>query len=429
MNKKLLSITLAAAMTLSMGTMAFADEAEASYENCTLTFDWWGGDTRHQATQDAIAAFEEKYPGIEVQANYGAWDGWESAEALKFNSQKTADVTQINASWINAYDANGETFLDLNTVADTLDFSQWDEDILKMCEDPVGGLASVPVSLTGRVLYFDKTSFDEVGVEIPKTIQDLLDCGDAFGAYDDGYYPLVLGAYDRALFMTQYLSAKYSKPVYENGELMFTEEELQEGVEFIQSLVDHHVIPALDVLDGDGASSTDQNPKWTNGQYAGIYEWDSSFAKYAGALAEGREFVVGDELEEMKAGTFYKVTLSFAISAQSEHPHEAALLINYLLNDPEGIKIMAAERGIPASAIAYETLSEAGLFDEATMEAHTKIFDVATYFLDTSFFDDATLKDVAEGAFQDAFSGIDYGDYEISEAVEILFEALTAVTE
>jgi hypothetical protein len=63
------------------------------------------------------------------------------------------------------------------------------------------------------------------------------------------------------------------------------------------------------------------------------------------------------------------------------------------------------------------------------MEAHTKIFDVATYFLDTAFFDDATLKDVAEGAFQDAFSGIDYGDYEISEAVEILFEALTAVTE
>ncbi len=426
MNRKLVSITMAAIMAASMGTMAFA-EGGADYEECTLTLDWWGGDSRHQATINAVDAFMAKYPGLTVENTYGAWDGWEQAEALKFNSQTTADVTQINASWIPGYDAEGQTFLDLNQVSDVLDLSQWDESILAMCQDPVGGLASVPVSLTGRILFFDKTSFDEVGIDIPTTVEELLAAGDAFAAYNEDYYPLVLGGYDRALFMTQYLSAKYGKAVVEDGALAFTEEELTDGVEFIQSLVEHHVTPSIEVIDGDGASSTDQNPKWTDGRYAGIYEWDSSFNKYSGALEDGREFVVGEELEEMKDGTFYKVTQSFAISAQTEHAKEAALLINYLLNDPEGVRIMGTERGIPASAIAYKTLEDDGTFDEQTLEAHNKIFENANYFLDTGVFDDPTLKDGAEGAFVDAFGGLDYGDYEVADAVEVLMSAFEAL--
>lgn len=426
MKKRNLILALAGVMALTMGGAVFAGEKD--YEDCELTFDWWGGDGRHEATLAALDAFMAKYPGIKVNATYGAWDGWEAAEALKFNSNTTADVVQINASWIPQYDAEGQTFLDLSTVSDTIDFSQWDQQYLDMCKDPVGGQASVPVSLTGRILFFDKTSFDEVGVEIPKTVEDLKAAGEAFKAYNEEYYPLVLGAYDRALFATQYLSAKYQKPVVADNKLQFTQEELQDGVEFINSLVESHAIPSLQTLGGDGASSTDQNPKWTDGRYAGIYEWDSSFGKYVGALAEGREFVVADELEEMKAGTFYKVTLSFAIGANSQHPHEAALLINYLLNDPEGVAIMGTQRGIPASKAAYSTLEEAGTFDEQTMDAHTKIFAAAQYFLDTGIFDDSSLKDATNGAYADGFGGLDYGDYDVAGATEVIYNAFQEVS-
>ena len=426
MKKRNLILALAGVMALTMGGAVFAGEKD--YEDCELTFDWWGGDGRHEATLAALDAFMAKYPGIKVNATYGAWDGWEAAEALKFNSNTTADVVQINASWIPQYDAEGQTFLDLSTVSDTIDFSQWDQQYLDMCKDPTGGQASVPVSLTGRILFFDKTSFDEVGVEIPKTVEDLKAAGEAFKAYNEEYYPLVLGPYDRALFATQYLSAKYQKPVVADNKLQFTQEELQDGVEFISSLVESHVIPSLQTLDGDGASSTDQNPKWTDGRYAGIYEWDSSFSKYIGALAEGREFVVADELEEMKAGTFYKVTLSFAIGAGSQHPHEAALLINYLLNDPEGVAIMGTQRGIPASKAAYSTLEEAGTFDEQTMDAHTKIFAAAQYFLDTGIFDDSSLKDSTNGAYAEGFGGLDYGDYDVAGAAEVIYNAFQDVS-
>lgn len=50
-------------------------ENDGSYDNCTLTFSWWGGDSRHAATIDAIAAFQEKYPGIIVETTYGTERG------------------------------------------------------------------------------------------------------------------------------------------------------------------------------------------------------------------------------------------------------------------------------------------------------------------------------------------------------------------
>ena len=85
---------------------------------------------------------------------------------------------------------------------------------------------------------------------------------------------------------------------------------------------------------------------------AGIFEWDSSASKFEGALNEGEEFVVGEEFTDMgdSKGGFAKVSMCFAISENTEHPAECAALINFLLNEEDGVKIMASERGIPASA-------------------------------------------------------------------------------
>ena len=45
-------------------TEATSESGGAGYDECTITFDWWGGDSRHEATQAAVDAFMKKYPGI-----------------------------------------------------------------------------------------------------------------------------------------------------------------------------------------------------------------------------------------------------------------------------------------------------------------------------------------------------------------------------
>ena len=112
--KKAVSLALASTMALSLaacgGTSASTDttaagkaeggDSAASNEEVTLKFSWWGGDARHEATEKAIAAFMEKYPNIKVEAEYGAWTGWEEKQALAIQGGNAADVMQINWNWI-----------------------------------------------------------------------------------------------------------------------------------------------------------------------------------------------------------------------------------------------------------------------------------------------------------------------------------------
>ena len=422
--KKVLALGLAGMML--MGSMSITASA-AEYEECTIKFSWWGGEARHNATQEAINAFMAKYPGINVEVNFGAWSDWESARALEFQSGTSADVNQINLSWINEFDSNCDVFLDLNTVSDIIDLSQWDEASLAMMQDANGGQAGIPVSMTGRIFYWDKTTFDEAGIAVPTSLEELRAAGKTFQeVLGDGYYPLALGEFDRTILMTFYLQAKYGTAIISDKTLNFTEEQLKEGLDFIMSLEEDHVIPSIKTIDGDAASSLDQNPKFINGQYAGILEWDSAPLKYQAALAEGREFVVGDEFTDFgdngSTGVFTKVSLGFAISQTSSHPKEAAMLINYLCNDPEGIAIMASERGIPQSAAAYAVLEEAGNIDPLIAEAHTKVMAASEYAEDPVF-ESNDLKG-SEGVYRYVFGGLSYEEFDTEEGAEELYNGI-----
>ena len=235
--KKAASLALASTMALSLaacgssgstetkaadskaaeGDSKAADSA-ASGEEVTLKFSWWGGDSRHEATEKAIEAFMAKYPNIKVEAEYGAWNGWEEKQALAIQGGNAADVMQINWNWITSYSGNGKNFVNLNDYSDVIDLTQFDQDVLDQCKID-DKLMAVPISLTGRLFYWNKTTFDEVGCDIPTDEASLLAAGEAFKAKGDDYYPLALGEYDRQIFLVYYLESKYGKPWVENGEL------------------------------------------------------------------------------------------------------------------------------------------------------------------------------------------------------------------
>lgn len=449
--KRFLSLGIAAAMTLSLAacggsssssSSAPADastaaattdvgtiENDGNYDECTIKFSWWGGDSRHEATQQAVKAFMEKYPGITVEVNFGAWSDWEAARALEFQSGTAADVNQINQSWINEFDSDGSVFLDLNQVSAVLDLTQWSEDSLAQLKDVKGGIAGVPVAMTGRTLYWDKTTFDDAGIGVPTTLEELRAAGKTFQEkLGDEYYPLALGEFDRAIFMTFYLQAKYGKAIIEDGQLNMTEEELKDGLDFIMSLEADHVIPSIKTIDGDAAASLDQNPKFIDGRYAGILEWDSAPLKYKNALASGREFVVGEELKNLggndKTGVFTKVSLGFAISTTSQHPKEAAMLIEYLCNDPEGSAIMGSERGIPESKAGYDAVEAAGGIDETIAQAHDIVM-AASEYSENPIFESNDLKG-SEGTYKYVFGGLSYGEFDSAEAAKELYDGMSA---
>lgn len=420
----------AAATSSTAPTVSTDPKGADEYENCTIRFDWWGGDSRHTATQAAVDAFMKKYPGIEVEVNFGAWTDWETARALEYQSGTGSDLSQINYSWISDYDADGKTFLDLNTESTVIDLTQYDADLLKTCNDSQGQLAGIPIAVTGRTFYWNKTTFDKAGIDTPKSLDDLLKAGNTFkDKLGDDYYPLSLGEYDRALLMSFYLQAQTGEPIIDAaGKLTVTEDQLKDGIDFIQKLEENHVIPTLATLAGDGNVTLNENPKFIDGHYAGVFEWDSAPSKYIKNLAEGQELVVGGELTglgDKATGVASKVSMLFAITQTSEHPHEAAMLMNYLLNDPEGVALLGTERGIPSSKAAYDTLDKAGKIDATVAAAHKSVMDASPMSF-SPIFDNAKLKGTA-AAYITIFDAVSYGTQTSEEGAKALYQAYMEV--
>ncbi len=450
--KKAMSLTLASVMALSLaacggnsggaaaegsgetnaaggsGETNAAAGGSGSEEPVEIKFSWWGGDSRHEATEKAVEAFRAKYPYITVTTEYGAWSGWEEKQALNIMGGNAADVMQINWNWIESYSGNGTNFANLEDYSDVLDLTQFPSEALELCKAD-GKLMAVPVALTGRLFYWNKTTFDEVGVALPTDEASLFAAGEAFKNYDEDYYPLAMGEYDRMIFLVYYLESVYGKPWVQDGEIQYTAEEIAAGMEFINKLEDGHVIPTMAVINGDMADSLDKNAKWIDGKYAGILEWDSSASKFQKAVAEstnkpGQEFVIGDFIKFGDYdGGFTKISMGLAVSASSAHPKEAAMLINYLLNDPEGIEICSTERGIPCSAAAGTVLEEKGLGDALVKEANAKVMAFSKFPLDTKF-EHNDLKANPDGVYYKVFGKLSTDDYDPAAAAEALMDGV-----
>ena len=421
----------AASSTASSAAEA-ASVAGLSSDPVTLTMSWWGGESRHNAYQEALKAFSAEHTTITVNPTFAAWSGWEDTMSTKFAGGVAEDVCQINWNWLYNYSGNGQTFLDLNSVTDYLDMSQWDDAKLGAC-NVANAQQCVPISMTGRIFYWNMTTFNKAGItEVPATEDDLFAAGKAFQEkLGDDYYPLHLGAYDRMILMVFYLESKYGKDWADptTSTLNYTADEIAEGIDFIKSLVEGHVIMPLPTYYGaNGDGATHQSNEWITGKIAGIFEWDSAASKYQDALDEENKpgFTVGEEIKFGDYnGGFSKVSMGMAITKTCKNPAEAATLIEYLWNG-DGAAIMGSECGVPASKAGLATAQAAGKINELVAEANGKVMDFVSCQLDP-LFESSDLKAAGTGIYQEVFDTVDYDNKSGADVVDTLLDGMSAV--
>ena len=378
--------------------------------------------------QKALEAFHEKYPNITVSPTYGAWSGWEEKQSTALAADQGSDVMQVNWNWLYQYSPTGEKFVDLREYSDVIDLSQWSDTAKNACI-VADSLQAVPISMTGRIFYWNMNTFKQAGIEaVPTSYDDLIAAGKAFQEkLGDDYYPLAIGQYDRMILMTFYLESKYGKAWVENNECQYSEEEIVDGLNFIKSLEDNHVIPTRPTMIAAGFDSIDKSQEWIDGKYAGIFEWDSAPSKYQSALADNSGFTVGEEIKfgDKANGGFSKVSMGMAITKSCQHPVEAAALIDFLWNG-EGAAIMGSECGIPASTAGLAAAQAADAVKPLVLEANTKVLAFVDMPLDP-YYESSKLKDTTDGVYTDVFDGFSYGDYDAEEAAEILLDGVSGV--
>lgn len=404
-----------------------AEEAPAAGGGeVTLRFSWWGGDSRHVATQKAVEAFMAKYPNIKVECEYGAWDGWTEKCATQLNGGTAPDLMQVNWNWLYQFSSDGSIFADIKSLPE-IDLSGFPEKIVNQCV-VADKLQAVPISTTGKCFFWNKTTFEKAGLETPKTIDDLMNAGTVFKeTLGDEYYPLAMYQYERMLLMLYYLEAKYGKEWVVDGTVNYSVEEVKEGLDWICSLEDAHVLPKIELLLGDGATILEKNSKWSNGTYAGFYEWDSANNKFQEALEPGQEFVLGDFITgigDTEAG-LTKISQCFAITEASEHKEEAALLLNFLMNDPEGVELMGLERGIVVNETAKEILIGKDMLSGLTYDSNSAVLEVANFTFDPNF-ENSELKDTT-GVYYEVFENISADHESTADMAQYLVDEIERV--
>ncbi len=401
-------------------------EEAKSDEKVELRISWWGGDDRHTATLDAIKKFEELNPNITVKSEYGGWDGHAEKITTQLAGGTCTDIIQINYDWISRLSKDGKGFYDLEALKDIIALDNYSENDLAFGKSN-GVLNAIPVSTTGRNIYYNKTVFDKVGVPLPITWEEFIATGEKFAA--QGLYPFDLD--DGSGFTGWYLATVYVQQktgknfINEDGTLGFSVEDIQAGLDFYKSLEDAKVIRDLEARTNEaGTTPLYQTPSWIDGKVAGVLEWNSSIGKFESVLKEkGQELALGEllMLKDAKAtGWYQKPSLLFAINKDTKYPEESAKLLNFLLNDPEASVILGTSRGIPSSKAAAKALADAGKLSGIAYDGFNQIANCNPELV-SPYMENAKMKEI----YIEATQKTSYGQGTTAEIAQEMFDKMT----
>lgn len=416
----------------SSSTAASAAEVSSNAiptDKVTLRFEWWGGDDRHKATLDAIKKFEEKYPYITIKGEYGGFDGMQEKVNTQMAGHTAPDIMQVNYDWLASLSKDGKGFYDLNSVKDIIDLSQWDEGTLKFgMRNNI--LNAIAVSTTGRSAFYNKNTFDKVGVAIPKTWDDLIAAGKKFESYNKDYYPTDLdtgSGFTSFFAVMAYEQQKTGKEfLNQNGDIGFTVDEFKDALDFYLTLEKSHVTRTQKQIQNDaGQTALYQTDKFISGKVAGMFEWSSSVGKFQQVLKEKKNTLVLGDLPTLSgaknAGWFVKPSLLIAINGQTKYPKQSALFLNWLLNDPEASAILGTSRGIPSSKSALAALekSNSKLKDDIAYQA-TEQINKCNPILESPYMDNSEVKK----AYITAIQSVSYGTADTKKAAQTLYDSM-----
>ncbi len=401
---------------------------DGKLDPCTIRFSWWGGDDRHEATLEAIKLWNSRHPEIVITPEYGGWDGWTEKTAAQIGGGTAPDIMQINYDWLVTLSPDGKGFYDLDRLADQLDLSGFDEDVLSFGR--VNGLLNaVTVSVCGRGPFYNSQTYESLGASFPETWDDLLSLGETMRGSDK--YPIDLDI--QSGFTAWYLSVVYIQQktgrnlITMDGELGFTVEDIEAALDFYKSLEDSHAVRTVkEHTDQDGNSALYQSSEFISGRVAGVLEWGSSVGKYEMVLPEGA-LKAGPLLADESgnnSGWMIKPSLLYAISANTEHPDEAAAFMDFMLNDSECAEILGTTRGIPSSEYAEKSLENSEKLEGLVLENH-EMLEAADTVTISPYMELDRMKEF----YNTAIEKVSYGTEDTHTAAQEMYDAMSSYLE
>ncbi|MEV4777150.1 ABC transporter substrate-binding protein [Microbacterium sp. LWH12-1.2] len=350
----------AVAAIVVTGCSAGGGEPTGEAEEVTIRFNWWGADARHALTQEAIALFEEEHPNITVQAEFSNYADYWNKLSTGAASGDLPDVLQIVDPFMYSYIDNGQ-LLDLTEVSEQLPLDGFTEQALAFVESD-GGIYGVPAGLTAFGVSADPTVFEAAGVEFPDgetwTWDDWIELSAEISAASPGIEGSAIPLDEQAftVWLRQHGENFWSDDATDVG---FTVDTAAAYWEWLLELRDSGGVPSVEaaIERQSAGGSMEQSAIGTGvgAMQVGLSGQQALLEETVGHEV-GLLFFPGEAGAE-STGIFSKPGLFYGVSAGSEHPEEAAMLVDFLANSEAVGELFKFDRGVPANGDVLEAIT------------------------------------------------------------------------
>ncbi|WP_300342645.1 ABC transporter substrate-binding protein [Nesterenkonia sp.] len=345
------------AAALALSACGSGDGGDGGDENVTLTMTWWGGDVRHDYTQEMIALFEEEHPNITVDVQYTEWDGYWDQLATQTAAQDTPDVVQMDLVYLREYIENG-VLLELDeSIIDTSEFTEELIDTGRH-ED---ALYAMPVGSTSLTYASNPDLFEEAGVEMPDdtswTWEDLLEITTEISENTDAYG--AAGPFDSAGLEAWIRQNLGTSMVDEQGQLTWEPEDIVPYLERQLEFQEAGAYPEPAEIAEQRGISREQTLVAT-GEAALFPAWDTMLVALSSNEGVDLEplMLPSETGSASEAEMYYKASMFYSVYAGSDHPEEAQMLVDFLVNNEEAGQLQQIERGIPGNESIRDLIRE-----------------------------------------------------------------------
>ncbi|GAA2154925.1 MULTISPECIES: ABC transporter substrate-binding protein [Glycomyces] len=330
-------------------------DVELSDEPVTIRMTWWGADTRAELTEQAIAAFQKEHPNITVKGEFKDWNGYWDALATTTAANDSPDVIQMDELYLASYGDRG-TLLDLADTSDFLDTSAFEAATLETGQID-GAQYAIPIGAGMLASVVNADLFAQYGVDLP---DDTTWTWDDYAAIANELTEKSGGAINGSGLTggtdagsIRYWARLHGNELYgENGDVTLDPAVLASLWEYNLGLAASGGIESA-AQSVESQSAGIEGGSLATGKIAMGFGYNTQITPLLAASgADLRLLQLPGNVEA--AANFIKPSMYWAISSQSDHPAEAATLIDFLVNHEAAADILGTERGIPANPAMRE---------------------------------------------------------------------------
>lgn len=329
-------------------------------EQIELRMTWWGSQTRHELTTRALELFESKHPNIKIKAEYSGWDGYFDKLSTQVAGANAPDLIQMDYAFLTDY-ANRGSLLDLTPYTSNggLDTAAIDESMLSAGSID-SKLYAVALGVNAPGVVYSSTVFKELGIPDPGpdwTWEDFSAIAAKIGQEKgSGFVGMADNSGTFNIF--EIMVRQHGHAMFQEGALGATKEELMKWFSMWKEL-----------RPGGGITSPEATASMTNaletrplavGAAAMDFLWSNQITAFKNGMKnqddEIKIQVIPHSKDEVKSGEYLKPSQFISGYAKTKYPDEVAMVIDFLVNDPEAAEILGSERGVPVNANIREKL-------------------------------------------------------------------------